>query len=371
MNARGTLTSGTSSEGRVSGYVFKIVRESTGRTQQQLAADLRVSAATIQGWESGRRPLMAMPAGQFLALRSRLSHLGATTALLRTLTQALEADHILGHALATPHGAADPDGHPLGSWVLSRPLTIMTGWPIGAKAPENLRQTRSAASRRGPVPAGPALSADERRHVVEHLQHVAERAGWRDPDALLLKRQAYYLAGFDRSPGTRQWLDTMRRADQARLRPPRGWSAAWTLARSTASALTRAGDPEPMRRFLHDQLTDETAETANLNYWAFWTGELDEQQASDEFIGSTSLHSWHGGQLIGHLAARLHGNIGFTELNIHSLHTLIRVRPALAQPVAADMQATITRLLDEDQVSAPARRELETLRYGIAIARQT
>ena len=54
-----------------------------------------------------------------------------------------------------------------------------------------------------------------------------------------------------------------------------------------------------MRRFLHDQLTDETAETANLNYWAFWTGELDEQQASDEFIGSTSPHSWHGGQLIG------------------------------------------------------------------------
>ena len=83
MNARGTLTGGTSSEGRVSGYVFKIVRESTGRTQQQLAADLRVSAATIQGWESGRRPLMAMPAGQFLALRSRLSHLGATAALLR------------------------------------------------------------------------------------------------------------------------------------------------------------------------------------------------------------------------------------------------------------------------------------------------
>ena len=63
MSARGTLTGGTSSEGRVSGYVFKIVRESTGRTQQQLAADLRVSAATIQGWESGRRPLMAMQPG--------------------------------------------------------------------------------------------------------------------------------------------------------------------------------------------------------------------------------------------------------------------------------------------------------------------
>ncbi|MBV9448044.1 MAG: helix-turn-helix domain-containing protein [Streptosporangiaceae bacterium] len=371
MSTRGTLTSGTSSEGRVSGYVFKIVRESTGRTQQQLAADLRVSTAAIQGWESGRRPLMAMPAGQFLALRSWLRHLGATPALLRTLTQALEADHILGHALATPRRAADPDGHPLGSWVLSRPLTVLTAWPIGAKAPEILCQSSSAASRRGPVPAGPVLSADERRHVVEHLQHVAERARSSDPDGLLLKRQAYYLAGYDSSPGIRQWLETMRRADQARLRPPAGWSPAWPLARSTASALTRAGDPEPMRRFLHDQMTGETAETANLNYWAFWTGELDEQQTSDEFIGSTSPLSWHGGQLVRHLAGRLHGNIGFTELNIRSLHTLIRVRPALARPVSGDLQATITRLLDEDQVSAPARRELETLRYGIAIAHQT
>jgi len=126
-----------------------------------------------------------------------------------------------------------------------------------------------------------------------------------------------------------------------------------------------------MRRFLHDQLSDGKEEIANLNYWAFWTGELDDQQATDEFIGATTLDGWHGGQLVRHLAARLHGNIGFTELNIRSLHTLIRVRPALAHPVAGDLQAAITRLLDEDQVAAPARRELETLRYGIAIARQT
>jgi hypothetical protein len=371
MSVRGTLTSGTSSEGRVSGYVFKITRESTGRTQQQLAADLRVSGAAIQGWESGRRPLIAMPTGQFLALRSRLRHLGATPALLRALTLALEADHILGHALATPHRAADPDGHPLGSWVLNRPLTVMTAWPIGAKPPDILRQSSPAATRRGPVPAGPVLSVEERRHVGEHLQHVAERARSTGLADLLLKRQAYYLAGFDPSPSTRQWLDHMRRADQARLRPPRGWSQAWPLARSTASALTRAGDPEPMRQFLHDHLSGDTEEAANLNYWAFWAGELDEQQTSDEFIGSSSSLSWHGGRLVRHLAGRLHGNVGFTELNIRSLHTLIRVRPALARLVAGDLQSSITRLLDADEISATARRELNALRYGIAIARHT
>jgi transcriptional regulator with XRE-family HTH domain len=369
MRARGTLTGSTSSEGRVSGYVFKLVRESAGRTQQQLAAHLRVSPATIQGWESGRRPLMAMPAGQFLALRSRLSRLGATPALLGALTLALEADHILAQALATPHHQADPEGHPLGSWVLSRPLTTMTAWPIGGKIPDVLSNIRPAG-RRGPVPAGPALSTDERRHVIGHLQAVAERASRRDPDGLLLRRQAYYLTGFDQAPGTRQWLADMHRTDQRALRSAKGWSVTWPLARSTASALTRVGDPEPMRRFITGQLGDDTGETANLNYWAFWTGELGEQQASDSFIRSTSLSSWHGGRLARHLADRLHGNIGFTELNIHSLWALIRIRPGLAALLAADLETRIARLLDENQVSAPARRELEALRYGIAIAQR-
>ena len=159
-----------SSEGRVSGYVFKLVRESAGLTQQQLATVLGVSVAAIQGWESGRRPLMAVSAGQFLALRNRLRRLGAASGLLRALTLALEADHILGQALATPHRHADPGGHPLGSWVLSRPLTTLIAWPVGGKIPDDLGSITSSGGRRGPVPAGPALSADERRHVIEHLQ---------------------------------------------------------------------------------------------------------------------------------------------------------------------------------------------------------
>lgn len=314
------------------------MRESAGLTQQQLAADLAVSPAAIQGWESGRRPLMAMPAGQFLALCSRLARLGAVPGLLRTLTMALEADHILGQALATPHRHADPKTHPLSSWVLSRPLTVMTAWPIGGKTPDVLAGARPAG-RRGPVPASPELSADERRHVVEHFQTVAERAGRGHLDGLLLRRQAYYLTGFDTSPGTREWLADMHRADQRAVRPTKGWSLTWTLTRSAASALTRAGDPEPMRRFICDQLAGQAADTANLNYWAFWTGELDQQQATDEFIGSTPVSSWHGDRLVRHLADRLHGNIGFTELNIHSLWALIRARADHAGPGRRDHPA--------------------------------
>jgi hypothetical protein len=46
-----------------------------GVTQQHLAEDLAIGVATIQGWESGADRWMAVPAGKFLALRSRLRHL--------------------------------------------------------------------------------------------------------------------------------------------------------------------------------------------------------------------------------------------------------------------------------------------------------
>jgi DNA-binding transcriptional regulator YiaG len=55
QQASATLTAGRGSEGRISGYVLKVIRESIGQTQEQLAERLGVSATTGQGWESGRR----------------------------------------------------------------------------------------------------------------------------------------------------------------------------------------------------------------------------------------------------------------------------------------------------------------------------
>jgi hypothetical protein len=39
-------------------------------------------------------------------------------------------------------------------------------------------------------------------------------------------------------------------------------------------------------------------------------------------------------------------------------------------PVADELQAKLERLLDENLVSAAARKELDALRYGIAMARR-
>jgi hypothetical protein len=139
------------------------------------------------------------------------------------------------------------------------------------------------------------------------------------------------------------WLAQMYRTDRRVLRPAGGWSQFWPLARSTASALTRLGDPEPMRRFIADQLRDEAGERANLNYWAFWTGDFDEQQTCDDFIGSTPLSAWHGDRMMRHLLDRLYGNIGFLELNIHTLWSL-RASAVLAAELAQYPDMIVTGL---------------------------
>jgi transcriptional regulator with XRE-family HTH domain len=366
--ARKPLTSGTSSEGRVTGYVFKVLRESLPRTQQQMADDLAVTAVTIQGWESGRRPMMAIPAGTFVALQNRLRDLGADPVWVQTLIQAVDADLFLGQILDTPHSAAEPAGHLLGSRTLTRSMTGLVGWPFNGQPPLDL-PAGAGRSRRGPVADRPALATDERRHVLEHLRAVAERADRHTASGHLLIRQAYYLISFDSSPDTAAWLAHMHRTDRRAVRLTNGWSPGWTLARSTASALTRLGAPEPMREFLAGQLREETAERANLTYWGFWAGDLPQHHHSDEFLTTTDLHSWHGDRLLRHLLERISPEVGFLELNIHTLHALVRVHPDLiTRPaVAAELSTKIDRLLQQAALSAVGRGQLESLHYGLAL----
>ncbi|REE98992.1 helix-turn-helix domain-containing protein [Thermomonospora umbrina] len=366
----GTLTGGAYSEGRVAGYVFKLIRESLRHTQSRLAEELGVAVATVQGWESGRRPLMAISAGQFLALQAILRRLGASSSALEALGLGVEADLFIGEALNTQHAAVDPTRHLLSSWVITRPFTEIIAWLVSGKEPNNLADLRGRNTRRGPVAARPTLSIDECGHVLTHIRTVAERADRTSPRGQLLARQAYYLLGFDGEPETAQWLTDMYRNDRRLVPPRRGWSESWPLARSTASALTRLGDPEPMRRFISERLTDQAGEVANLNYWAFWVGDLIGHQSSDAFIQTTPVDSWHGAQLTRHLLDRLHGNIGFLELNIHTLWSLIQIRPDIIRDPATanELAEKIAQLLDENLVSTETRRELEALRFGVAVA---
>src|SRR4051794_2644695 len=85
--------------GTIAGFVLRLTRESIPLTQTGMAEALGVDLGTVQGRESGRRPLANMRAGDFLDLRRRLLALGADKTALGLLDAAMDADRIVGAAL--------------------------------------------------------------------------------------------------------------------------------------------------------------------------------------------------------------------------------------------------------------------------------
>jgi hypothetical protein len=78
----------------------------------------------------------------------------------------------------------------------------------------------------------------------------------------------------------------------------------WTAARSLVVARARRGDKEPLRRFIGTALSSDACQAANLNYWAYWIGEVPEIHSSDEFMAG-DLGPWSGAALLRRFAANL------------------------------------------------------------------
>lgn len=365
-----TLTGGPSSRstGVVSGFVLKLARQSAALTQEQLAEALTMGVSTVQGWESGRRPLAAMHAGEFLRLSGRLSRLGAPASTGRHLREAIEADQVLSTGITAGSRWVDPDTHPLAASVHRRTLTNLITWPIDGQPPQHLQVFTNAIRRRGPAPTTPALSVDDRTRFFDHLLTVAERAG--HADEALLRRQAVYLLGFDPRPHVTDWL----RADwkrAGRRTPSRGDVTGLLEARSAGVALASSGDPSRLHEFVDRMTGDPRSEIANLNYWGHWIGELGDDHADDTFMLEHDTRSWTGVPLLQHLINRLDPATAHLPLNLHTLHTLIATRPGLLHhrpAVQNTLAAVLDRLGDGDEVSRAVRDEIAGLRYALRLA---
>ncbi|MFI2736639.1 helix-turn-helix domain-containing protein [Streptomyces sp. NPDC018711] len=347
--------------GVISGFVLRMLRESIPLPQTALAEQLGIDLGTLQGWESGRRPLGNVRTMDLLQLRRTLTLLGAETALLGWLDAALDADRILTAVLRLPD---HPGDHPLAGWVQSRETAHLVAWAVRGITPPAL-QARAARPRRGPAPAGPQLSAADRADFFTHLRQTAESADRAGERGLLLRRQSLYLASYDPAPDAEDWaeqaLRTMRPALALRDYTPR-----WIEARTAATVAARQGDPALLHDFVDALAGDQHSELANLAYWAYWLGSMPSTQPDDGFLHRPDPTAWSPVHLFQQLAGSLHDAPGTVDLYVHSLHTLLHLHPwlPLADPAAAQhLRERAPELLDARVLSPVSRRDVESVHY--------
>jgi transcriptional regulator with XRE-family HTH domain len=363
-------------QGLITGYLFKLIRESAGLTQETLAEHLGVDANTVQGWESGRRSLTGTRVATLVQVRHRLRQLGADPRLLSALDDAAEADYVLAYALGTEPDKSQPAAHPLACWVPKSSFAYMLAWPFTGQRPIAFEH-QALRSRRGPVAQAPALTAEERMRFFQHLRVTAERShADRELDetgGTLLRRNVYYSLSWNQSSETTAWLRELEQREAGRLGRFDTWSPSWTAVRSLVVARARQGDKEPLRHFIQTALSSDACQAANLNYWAYWIGETTETYSSDEFMAG-DLGAWSGMALLRRFADNLDSTESLFDLYIHSLWALLERRgrlldtnPQLAQ-VLADRGEM---LLDEGDLSGQSRRELEQVHYGIRVLQKS
>ncbi|MDI3389372.1 transcriptional regulator [Streptomyces sp. B-S-A8] len=209
------------------------------------------------------------------------------------------------------------------------------------------------------------LSSPDRGAFFAHLRDTADSAVGAGEDGTLLHRQALYLCSYDRTPEATSWMGHALHARRD-LIAARGWTPHWAAARSTATALVRLGDSQPLLDFIDRAMVgDDAAETANLNYWAYWLGAIREPQANDGFMRERPT-DWEPVRLMTGLVSGLHQAPGYVDLYVHSLWALLvnHSRLPLADPELAEkLSAHTTRLLDHHGISQRSRRELSAVHY--------
>lgn len=329
----------------LAGAVLAAIRRHVGLTQQGLAdAMQRSSVKTIQGWESGRRPLTRLTFEELDQLQRVLTLATASSNYLAVLNDALKADRIVAQLDTT-----DPRAHPLATVVPNRTLTELLAWPMTGQPPRQLADLQPQLH----VPSG------YRDHLAAALRRAADQAG-RDVAGAMVRRQAHYLAA-SHAPSA-GWLAESVAADLRAAPDLREWSPDWPAVRSRAIVAATRGDHEPMQQFLERGLSSDQAITANLVYWAYWTGEISWAWSSDADMLANS-QPWSGELLLGSLLDGL-AAAPYRELCAHALHALLKVRRGLVDRHRDQIITTIDYVTSTYELSRDTTNRLDQIAYA-------
>lgn len=359
-----TRSQGSRLHGAVSGYLLKLLREATGLTQTEFAELLGVDHTTVYGWESGRRPLAHLRAGDLTRLRMLLTRHGAPPNALALIGDALEADLIIGDTVSIDPAAVAAESQPLAVGVHQRTLASLITWPLTGRPPAQLADLADHRAH-GPRPSSPVISAEDRRLFFDHLLDIADRCRW--PDDALLRRQAIYLLGFDDRAESADWLaGELSRAQQS---TSDGDTPGSLRIRSSAIALAATGDRDPLRAYL-TRLDDPRAQ-ANLTYYAYWVGELPGGVLDDRAMIRADPADWSGQRLLRHLLDRLQPGTDQADLYAHTLADLIASHPHLLTTNPALREATgttVDRMHDDPDLMPQARHDLANVAYAVRLS---
>jgi transcriptional regulator with XRE-family HTH domain len=350
--------------GVVSGFLFKLLRGSIGCTQADLAERLGVDNNTIQGWESGRRPLAAMRAVELVRLGRQMTHLGAPAGAVSLLATAVTADEFLTTAVRAGDSHIPLFDNPLANMVHRRDFVALVTWPFTGIVPSPLRHLPMPKAR-GPVTDRPQLPAGLRRRFFDQMMVSADTAG---NDGNLIRRQATYLLGFDDSAASTAWLAAQHERTAVRSIDSHDVPAG-ILSRSASLALARQGDLDPVRHFIQGTLSEDKQMLGALTYWAYWLGEIPETYSDDDSMLTNTGDLWSGRRLIEHLITHL-SDATNAEMNIHSLLGLVMARRGLLESDPALRRRTIVAIdqADGETLSRHARSELANLRFAAQLA---
>lgn len=349
--------------GLVSGYLLKLLRGAIGQTQAEFAERIAVDVSTVQGWESGRRPLTSLRHIDLMELRLALLSLGAPAEAVAQFDDASMADLLIGTAIEQGEQPVEGRPHPLAQLVHRRSLSTMITWPITGERPDALRGLRTV-TRRGPVPDRPLLDDELRTRFFDHMLTVAEST---DAERTLLRRQAMFLLGFDKRPSSVEFLNNARDRSMRSLANPDD-TATGLMVRSGAMALARRGELDAVRSYIDGPGQQERHAQSSLSYWAYWIGELGGTYTDDADLCRVPLHTWSGSQLLTHLLDHLTDD-GYAEMNVHTLSDLVLARPGLLeQPeLRSRTSRTVERALDAAW-SGRIRDDLVGVQYAARMA---